>query len=196
MDFLGVTETALLWVFIQHRKHSPSRFSRGTGVSGITVMALPWAIPKRCIRTAQKTRSVWIFPRQAFSRYHSDGASLGCPQLMHSYSIDITLGRGFPWAIGSNRIEKRGFSLSYERSNLGSYSPTATPRAEGNRVTFFRHQMPDFLNIKINSFPGGFSLNRNTSFVFSIVLWRAILQEVKRTDRWNFDLKNRTICVQ
>jgi len=157
MDFLRVTATAILWVFIQHRKHSPSRFSRGTGVFGITVTALPWAIPKRCIGTAQKTRSVWIFPRQGVSRYHSDGASLGCPQLMHSYSIDITHGRGFPWATSSNRIEKRGFPVSYERSSLGSNSPTASPRAEGNRVTFLRHRMPDFLNIRSNSFLGGFS---------------------------------------
>lgn len=119
-------------------------------------MAVPWDIPKRCIRTAQKTRSVWIFPRQGFSRYHCDGVSLGCPQLMHSYSTDNTLGRRFRWAIGSNRIQKRGFPRIVWMGLV--WAPTPLPPPPGRRVITLRFLDTECLTswiLKATVFSGG-----------------------------------------
>lgn len=136
----------------------------------------------------------------------SNGPSFGHTQALHLYRrentilLDIPAPRDFPaitammllwvilnWCI---RIAQtiRSVGVSPYRTNgssLGSNSPSASPRPEGNRVRFFRHRMPDFLNNKKQQFfPWGFFPNRNISFVFSIILRRAILQEEMRTDRW------------
>jgi hypothetical protein len=183
MDFPQIIATALLWVFIQHRKHIPSGFSRATVFSDITQADVPWVIPQRWIRTAQKTRSVWFFQHQWFSRYRRNGACLGNPQLMHSYRTENTLGWGFPWEnlFESNR-KWRVFLISINGSSIGHNYPFPSPRPGGNRVSFFRTPnawLPKYK--KINSFSGAFfptgTFSTYLPLFYDMPFWR------KRTGR-------------